>query len=88
MPITKSAQKAMRAAAKKRVTNLRRDRAMGAAEREVEKLVAAGKAAEAKKLLPKVYAAIDKAAKRGVIKANTAARRKARVSRLAKDKRD
>lgn len=86
MPITKSAQKAMRAAARKRVTNLRRSRAMDSAEREIEKLVAAGKAAEAKKLVPAAYAAIDKAAKRGVIKPNTAARRKSRMSRITKAK--
>jgi small subunit ribosomal protein S20 len=84
MPITKSAQKAMRAAARKRVMNVRRSRAMASAEREIEKLVAAGKVAEAKKLLPAAYAAIDKAAKRGVIKPNTAARRKSRMSRISK----
>lgn len=86
MPITKSAQKAMRAAAKKRVMNLRRTRAMDSAERDIEKLVAAGKVADAKKLVPAAYAAIDKAAKRGVIKANTAARRKSRMSRITKAK--
>lgn len=74
----------MRAAARKRVMNVRRSRAMASAEREIEKLVAAGKVAEAKKLLPAAYAAIDKAAKRGVIKPNTAARRKSRMSRISK----
>jgi small subunit ribosomal protein S20 len=86
MPITKSAQKAMRAAAKKRVMNLRRTRAMDSAERDIEKLVAKGSVAEAKKLVPAAYAAIDKAAKRGVIKANTASRRKSRMSRITKAK--
>lgn len=86
MPITKSAQKAMRTAAKKRVMNLRRTRAMDSAERDIEKLVAKGSVAEAKKLVPVAYAAIDKAAKRGVIKANTASRRKARMSRITKAK--
>ena len=88
MPITKSAQKAMRAAARKRVMNLRRSRAMATAEREIEKLVAAGKVADAKKLVPAAYAAIDKAAKRGVIKPNNAARRKSRMSRITKPKKD
>lgn len=86
MPITKSAQKAMRAASRKRVMNLRRSRAMDSAERQIEKLVAAGKVADAKKLVPAAYAAIDKAAKRGVIKPNTAARRKSRMSRITKAK--
>jgi small subunit ribosomal protein S20 len=86
MPITKSAQKAMRAASRKRVMNLRRSRAMDSAERDIEKLVAKGAIAEAKKLVPAAYAAIDKAAKRGVIKPNAAARRKSRMSRITKAK--
>jgi small subunit ribosomal protein S20 len=40
--------------------------------------------AEAKKLLSKAYQAIDKAAKRGVIKKNTASRRKSRLSKVTK----
>ncbi len=46
------------------------------------KLVAAGKADEARELLPSLYRAIDKAAKRGVIKKNSAARKKSRLSAL------
>jgi small subunit ribosomal protein S20 len=37
---------------------------------------------EAKDLLPKVYSAIDKAAKTGVIKKNTASRKKSRITKL------
>jgi small subunit ribosomal protein S20 len=37
---------------------------------------------EAQKSLPKAYKAIDKAAKRGIIKKNTAARRKSRLAKL------
>ena len=44
--------------------------------------VANGQAAEAKTDLTKVYQVIDKAAKRGVIKSNTAARKKSRLSKL------
>ena len=39
---------------------------------------------EAEKLLPKAYQAIDKAAKRGIIKKNTAARKKSRLTALFK----
>jgi len=39
----------------------------------------AGKIDEAEKMLPDAYKAIDKAAKRGVIKENTAARKKSRL---------
>jgi len=37
---------------------------------------------EAKKLLPQVYKILDKAAKVGVIKKNTASRKKARITKL------
>ena len=39
---------------------------------------------EALKILPLAFAAVDKAAKRGVIKKNTAARKKSRLSRIVK----
>lgn len=81
MPIKASAKKTMRADERKRVFNLRRNRAMKDAVKEVSQLVAAGKKEEAEKLLPKVYKAIDKAAKRGVIKDNTAARKKSRLTK-------
>ena len=35
--------------------------------------------------LPEAYKAIDKAAKRGVIKPNTAARKKSQIARLVKE---
>ncbi len=75
MPITKSAKKALRAAANKRVFNLRRDRAMKDAIKEFVKAPSA-------KLLPGAYQAIDKAAKRGVIKPGNAARKKSRLASL------
>ncbi len=37
---------------------------------------------EAKKLLPQVYKALDKAAKTGLIKKNTANRKKSRITKL------
>jgi len=37
---------------------------------------------EAKSLLPEIYQVLDKAAKVGVIKKNTASRQKSRVTRL------
>ena len=53
--------------------------------KDMEKLVKEGKKDEAAKLLPKAQQAIDKAAKRGVIKKNTATRKKSRLARsLAK----
>lgn len=80
MPITSSAKKALRASAHKRVFNDRRRKEMRELVKEVKKLTAAKSTAEAEALLPKVYKAIDKAAKRGVIKKNTAARKKSRIT--------
>lgn len=82
MPLLRSAKKALRSSARKRVFNLRRKKAMEDNVKAFRKLVAAGKADQARELLPSLYRAIDKAAKRGVIKKNTAARKKSRLSAL------
>ena len=82
MPITKSAKKALRGSKKKRVFNLRRKNEMNSVVKEYKKLVAAKKTEEAKKLLPKLQKVVDKAAKRGVIKKNTAARKKSRLIQI------
>lgn len=79
MAITKGAKKAHRGSLRKRVFNLRRKDAMNEASKEVRKLVAGGAKADAEKQLAIAYQAIDKAAKRGVIKPNTAARKKSRL---------
>lgn len=84
MPITKGAEKALRGSKRKQVFNLRRKTAMKDVVKEVQKAVAAGDGAKAKELLPKAYQAIDKAAKRGVIKDNTADRKKSRLSARVK----
>ncbi len=79
MAITTSAKKANRASLKKYVFNLRRKRALTDTTKELKKALSAGNTTEAEKLLPAAYQAIDKAAKRGIIKANTAGRKKARL---------
>lgn len=84
MALIKSAKKAIRSSARKRVFNLARLSAMRDEVKEIKKLILAKKAKEAAKLLPAAYQAIDKAAKRGVIKANAAARKKSRLSALVK----
>lgn len=83
MAITKSAKKAHRASLKKRVFNVRRKRALTTATKTVKKLAAAS-TDEARASLSAAYKAIDKAAKRGIIKKNTAARKKARLSAAVK----
>jgi len=79
MPITKGAKKAHRASLRKRVFNSRRKRTMNDVIKNVRAHATAGKTDEAEKMLPDAYKAIDKAAKRGVIKENTAARKKSRL---------
>lgn len=79
MPITKGAKKALRASKRKEVFNLRRKRAMGDVVKKIRTLTEAGNKKDAEALVPTAYKAIDKAAKRGVIKQNTAARKKSRL---------
>ena len=76
MPNLQNAKKALRVSARKRILNDRRRRAMKVAVKSVKITKTADE-------LSKAYQAIDKAAKRGVIKKNTASRKK---SRLAKKK--
>ena len=87
MPITKGAHKAHRASLRKRVFNVRRKTEMNDVVKKMRKLITAGEVKEAEALLPTAYKAIDKAAKRGVIKDNTAARKKSRlVAAIARSK--
>ncbi len=83
MPITKSAQKAIRGSLRKKAFNDRRRRAMKEIIKKIEK-TAKTKKAEAVKMLPEAFATIDKASKGGVIKKNNAARKKSRLSRLVR----
>ncbi|MFA6416064.1 MAG: 30S ribosomal protein S20 [Candidatus Paceibacterota bacterium] len=84
MPIIKSAKKALRSSTKKRVFNDRRRKAMREAVKDIKKLVLAKTPAEAQKKLSDAYQAIDKAAKRGVIKKNAANRKKSRLVKMIK----
>ncbi len=84
MPITKGAEKAYRQSERKRVFNVRRKGAMKDAEKAVQKAITVGDAKKAAELLPTAYKAIDKAAKNGIIKKNTAARKKALVASRVK----
>ncbi|MFZ2152352.1 MAG: 30S ribosomal protein S20 [Minisyncoccia bacterium] len=81
MAITKGAKKAIRQGDRKRGMNLRRQKVMKETVKEVSKLVSANKKAEAQKGLSAAFKALDKAAKRGVIKKNTASRKKSRLAK-------
>ncbi len=84
MPITKGAAKAHRASLNKRLFNERRKRTMREVVKDIRELVASGDTKTAAAKLPEAYKAIDKAAKRGVIKDNTAARKKSRLAAAIK----
>jgi small subunit ribosomal protein S20 len=74
MPNLANAKKAMRVSSRKRIINDRRRKAMRV------NIKATLKSLDYTTDLSAAYQAIDKAAKRGVIKANTAARKKSRLS--------
>ena len=82
MAITSSAKRAIRVSSRKRVFNLRRLSTMRNEVKAFGKLVQGKQFDEAEKSLSKVYKALDKAAKGGVIKKNTASRKKSRVVAL------
>lgn len=80
MPITTSAKKALRAGARKRVFNERRKTAIDRVTKEIRILIGDKKVKEATALVPKLYKAVDKAAKANFIKANAASRIKSRIT--------
>jgi small subunit ribosomal protein S20 len=86
MPITKSAKKALRQNKRRREINLRRINELKKTVKKFKKLITENKKEEALKLLPKTYKAIDKAAKGGVIKKNTADRKKSRLTKMLNKK--
>lgn len=81
MPITRSAKKTLRASARKKAVNDRRRRAMKDAVKSVRKLKLEKKGADVRGALSNAYQAIDKAVKGGIIKKNTAARKKSRLAK-------
>lgn len=72
MAITASAKKAHRSSLRKREFNVARAKAMKSATKSAKKTMSPED-------LSKAFQAIDKAAKRGVIKKNAAARKKSRL---------
>lgn len=81
MPITQSAKKALRQSKKRRVVNVRYLAHIRTLTKQLKKLAQENKLKEARTLLPKVYQALDKAAKKNVIRKNTASRKKSRIAR-------
>ena len=82
MPITKSAKKRVISSVKKRGFNLARKKKMKELTKGLVKLVSKNETETAESKLSEAYKAIDKATKKGVLKENTAARRKSRLAKL------
>lgn len=82
MPITKSAKKALRQNKRRRARNLRQSRAFKDEVKSLKKFIAAKDKKSANELLPSVYKALDKAVKTNVLKKNTAARLKSRLTKV------
>jgi small subunit ribosomal protein S20 len=82
MPIIKSAKKALRQSQKRKIRNTVYKQKIKSLLKETRALAGQEKVAEAKKNLSKIYKALDKAAKEGVIKKNTASRKKSRITKF------
>jgi small subunit ribosomal protein S20 len=84
MPNTKSAKKSLRQREKRTIENIKTKKELKNIIKKIEVMISEKKTEEAKKILSQAYKAIDKAAKKGIIKKNTASRKKSRMSSLTK----
>jgi len=82
MPITKSAEKALRQNRKRRKRNLSLKNKIKKLKKDIERLMEEKKIEEAKGFLPQFYKVVDKAAKNNVIKKNTASRKKSQIAKI------
>lgn len=83
MPIIKSAKKRVRTASKAAARNSKTKRGLKGALKAFHRAVTGG-SKDAKKLQSKAQSALDKAAKKGVVHKNKAARKKSQLARAAK----
>jgi small subunit ribosomal protein S20 len=81
MPILRSAKKALRQTRARTLRNAAISRELKQVVKELSSALQSENVEKARALIPTAYKKIDKAAKRGLIKANTAARKKARLAR-------
>lgn len=81
MPIKKAAKKHLRQSAKRRARNLAVKTILKENIKNFRDLILNKKLTEAKTQLQKCYKLLDKAIKRGIIKKNTASRKKSRLAK-------
>lgn len=84
MPIKKAAKKYLRASKSRAVQNSNIKKTFRDALKKVRELAKTEKADDAKKMMPSVQKALDKAAKCGVITKGAAARKKSRLVKMIK----
>jgi len=84
MPITKSAKKALRGSGRKREFNIAKKELINKAVKKIKKLVAEKKSKEALAYMPEVQKILDKSVKTGLLKKNTASRKKSRIAAMIK----
>ncbi|MBI1984946.1 MAG: 30S ribosomal protein S20 [Candidatus Wildermuthbacteria bacterium] len=84
MPITSSAKKALRQSIKRREKNLIQRNKVKAILKQEKELLSKKNLGDAARLLSQAFKALDKAAKTGLIKKNTASRRKSRLAKALK----
>ncbi|HPX52363.1 MAG TPA: 30S ribosomal protein S20 [Candidatus Paceibacterota bacterium] len=81
MAVTKTAKRAIRSATNRRVVNDQRKKIMKESVKTTRSLISKNDKKEAEKNLPSTFAALDKAAKRGIIKKGAASRKKSRLAK-------
>ena len=82
MPIIKSAKKALRQNLRRQARNKTIKQKVKSVLKDARTLANNKKGKEAEKNLSVIYKTIDKAAKKGIMKPNTAARKKSRITKL------
>ncbi len=84
MPITTSAKKALRSSFNKREFNVVKKDLVNKTVKQFKKLVSEKKIKEAKEQMKNVQKILDKSVKTGLLKLNTAARKKSRLVKMLK----
>jgi small subunit ribosomal protein S20 len=86
MPLIKSAIKRAKQSEARRIRRQPFKTQLKTSIRKFTDLVAEGKAAEAEKMLPRVFSTIDTAKKKHILHRNTADRKKASLSKMVSKK--
>ncbi len=84
MPITKSAKKALRNSSKKRGFNLKKKDVINKTIKNLKALIAKKDVKGATEYMKNVQKALDKSVKTGLLKLNTASRKKSRLVAMIK----